>query len=127
MCFSESLATTCMSLRNKLCVARPTLIDSNLIGLNYYPFIVILDKCNGSCNAISDIARKICFPSKTKNVNVKEFNTITRTVEAKMLVKRISCNCKCNSNSSTSNSNQKWDNDVNVNVKSIVRVKKIIV
>ena len=82
MCFSESLATTCMSLRNKLCVARPTLIDSNLIGLNYYPFIVILDKCN----AISDIARKICFPSKTKNVNVKEFNTMTRTVKAKMLV-----------------------------------------
>ena len=101
MCFGGSLATTCMSLRNEPCVARSTLIDLNLIDLNYYPFIVILDKCNGSCNAINDLAIKTCFPSKTKNVNVKEFNTLTRRVEAKMLVKRISCNFNCNSSSST--------------------------
>ena len=44
-----------------------------------------------------------------------------------MLVKHISCDCKCKLNSSTCSYNQKWNNDVHVSVKSIVRVKKIMV
>ena len=44
-----------------------------------------------------------------------------------MLVKHISCDCKCKLNSSTCSYNQKWNNDVHVGVKSIVRVKKIMV
>ena len=63
--FSESLArminasspTSCISLNNHPCTARPTLID--LIrneynqGLRYYPFMVNLNRCNGSCNNIT--------------------------------------------------------------------------
>ena len=70
-----------------------------------------LDKSNGSYNAINDLSTKIYVPGITKDVNVKVFNMITRRNEAKMLVKRISCDCKCKFNSSTSNSNQKWNND----------------
>ena len=29
---------------------RPTLVDLNLVELKYYPFIISLDKCTGSCN-----------------------------------------------------------------------------
>ena len=55
-----------MSLSNESCMARPTVIDLNPIELNYYPFMISLDKCNEICNAIDDLSTKICIPSKTK-------------------------------------------------------------
>ena len=54
--FSISLAcdlTKCQSLNDEVCIIRPTLIDSNLIEVKYYPFMISLDKCNGSCNVLS--------------------------------------------------------------------------
>ena len=30
-------------------MVRPTLIDLNLVECKYYPFMIILDKCRGSC------------------------------------------------------------------------------
>ena len=57
--FSESLATECVSLNNKPCMLRP-------IPFNYYSFMISLDKCNGSCNAVDYLSMKICVPSKMK-------------------------------------------------------------
>ena len=68
--FNESLATKYVSLNNEPCMARPTLTDLNLVDVNYYPFIINLDKCSGSCNAVDDLSTKICPPSKTKDVNL---------------------------------------------------------
>ena len=100
-----------MSLSNKPFMNLPALIDLNPIELNYYPFIISLDKYSETCNAIKDLSTKICVPSKAKYVNVMVFNMIARRKEAKMLIKHISCVCKCKSNSSTCTSNQKWNND----------------
>ena len=97
--FGGSLATKCLSLSNEPCMATPTLIHLNPIELNYYPFIISLDKCNGSCNAINDLSMKISVPSKTKHVNVIVFNMITRRNKAKILVKYYSCYCKWKFNS----------------------------
>ena len=41
--------TKCISLNKKKCLARPTLIDLNSIERHYYPDMVKLDRCNGSC------------------------------------------------------------------------------
>ena len=35
------------------CMLRPTLTDLNPPELKYYPFMISLDKCNGSCNVLS--------------------------------------------------------------------------
>ena len=43
--FSGSLTTTSVSLNNEPCMIRPTLIDLNPVELNYYPFMISLDKC----------------------------------------------------------------------------------
>ena len=48
-------------------MVRPTLIDLNPIELKYYPFMISLDKCTGSCNVLS---AKICVPKETKDMNV---------------------------------------------------------
>ena len=57
---------------------RPTLIDLNAIELNYFPFMISLDKCQGSCNAVDDLSTKISVPSETNDVNLKVFNMIKR-------------------------------------------------
>ena len=36
-----------MYLNDELCIVRPILIDLNPIELDYYPFIISLDKRNG--------------------------------------------------------------------------------
>ena len=52
--FSRSLATKCKSFNNEPCIIRLTLIDLNLVDINYYLFMIILDKCNGSSNVVDD-------------------------------------------------------------------------
>ena len=69
--FCGYLATKCMSLNNNLCMVKPMLINLNPIELSYYPFVISLDKCSGSCISVDDLSTKICILSKTKDINVK--------------------------------------------------------
>ena len=71
-------------------MVRTTLIDLNPVDLKQYPFINSLNKCIGSCNALSP---KICVPKETKDINVKAFNMITNKNEAKAMTKHVSCDC----------------------------------
>ena len=58
-------------------------IDLNPDELFYYPFIVSLDRCNGSCNTVKHSIVRICFPNNTKNINLKILNMITGIIESK--------------------------------------------
>ena len=58
---SESLATKCLSLNDEPCMVRPIYIDLSLFELKYCSSMISLDKCNGSCNALSP---KMCVPKK---------------------------------------------------------------
>ena len=105
--FSSSLARNqkkYLLLNDEPCLARPTLIDLNPVEPKYYPFIITLDKCTGSCDASSP---KVCVPKETKDINVKAFNMIANKNEPKTMTKHTSCDCNCNFNSTTCNSNQK--------------------
>ena len=75
-------------------MVRPTLIYMNPVELKYYPFMISLNKCAGSCNALSP---KICVPKETKGINVKAFNMITKKDEVKAMTEHISCDCDPNS------------------------------
>ena len=72
--FSESLETKCVSLNDEPFMIRPTLIDLNPVELKYYPFMIKLDKCNGSCNVLSP--KNMCFEKSKKHI-AKVFNMIT--------------------------------------------------
>ena len=52
-------------------MVRRTVIDLNPVELKYYPFMISLNKCTGSCNVLSP---KLCVPKETKDINVKAFN-----------------------------------------------------
>ena len=88
-------------------MVRPTLIDMNPNEFKYYPFMISLNNCTGSCNALSP---KICVPKETWDINVKGFNMITKKDEAKAMTEHISCDCKCTFNSTTCKTKQEWNN-----------------
>ena len=113
--FRESLAritkvldqTKCLSFNYEPGMVRLTRIDLNPVELKYYPFMISLDKCNGSFSILSRI---ICVAKETKYINVKAFNMVTNKNEAKAMTKHISCDCKYKCNRATCNSNQKQVN-----------------
>ena len=77
----------------------------------YYPFVVKLDRCVGSCNALNDFSNKVCVPNKTEGLNLSMFNMITGINEWKTLTKHISCEFKCRFDGIKCNSDQWWNND----------------
>ena len=56
--------TKCLFLNDEPCMVIPTLIDMNPVEFKYYPFMISLNKCTGSCNVLS---RKICVLQETKD------------------------------------------------------------
>ena len=97
--FSSFLAhdqPNCLSLNDEPCMIRRILIDLNPPDLQYYSFMISLDKCTGSCNVLSP---EMCVPKKTKDKNVKVLNMITNKNEAKIIRKHISYVYQCKFNS----------------------------
>ena len=90
----------------------PTLIDLNPDEYNqvlqYYLFMINLDRCKGS---LDDISGKICVSNKPEDVKVSAFNVIARINELRTLTKYISCERKCACYGKKCNSNQNWNSD----------------
>ena len=107
--FGRSLATKYVSLNNEKCMTIAALIDLNTFKFNYYLFMIILDKCNRSCNTVDDLFLKMYFLSERKGVNVKVFNMTARLYGAKALVEHLLWDCKCKLDITACNSNQKME------------------
>ena len=78
----DSNLTVSIFLNNQSSMTRPTLIDFNPDeynqGLRYYPFMVNLDRCNGTCNGLDDLSDKICVQYKTEDLDLTAFDMATR-------------------------------------------------
>ena len=83
--------TQCISLSNQKCMTQPVLINlhSNEYSqeFHYYPFVVKLGRCIGSCNILNDLSSILCVPNKTEGLNLSMFNMITERNESKTLTK----------------------------------------
>ena len=90
----------CVSLSNRKCMTEPTFI-------NLHPFAINFGRCVGSCNTLNDLPNKVCVPSKTGDLNLSVFNTITGINESSVLTKHISCECICKFDGRKCNSDQK--------------------
>ena len=65
--FAGTLAAKCMSLNNEPHMIRPILMGLNPIEVNYYQFMIKLDKYNESCNVVDDLSTKnACFKQNKK-------------------------------------------------------------
>ena len=65
-------------MNNEPCMTRSTLIDLIHVELNYYSFMISIDKCNGSCNSVDDLFMERCIQRETKDVNAEVFNMIAK-------------------------------------------------
>ena len=95
--FDESLASSfegsikCVSLNNRPCQAKPTIVNSSFNEALFYPFTVSVNKCGGSCNTIYDPYLRVNAPGKVKNMNVKVFNLVLGVNETRSLIQHESC------------------------------------
>ena len=78
--FTDAKAVTgtikCISINNQQCMVRPMLIDLDLDELHYYPFIISMSRCDGSCNTTENPFGGVCVPNKMEDLNLEVFNMI---------------------------------------------------
>ena len=125
--FLSSLVSTtplsCISMINRACKVRPEIINGNSNEPVFYPFNIKTSKCSGSCNDINDPYVKICLPDAVKDLNVKVFNLMSRTNEARHIKWHETFKCKCKLDASVCNNKQIITNvgimiNVDANVKN---------
>ena len=68
-------------MKNQECRARSEIVNVNTDEPVFYPFIIKVNKCSGSCNNINNPYGKTCIPDIIKNINVKVFNLMSRINE----------------------------------------------
>ena len=72
-------------MNNQACKARPEIVNVNSNNPIFYPFSIKRSKCSGNCNNINDPYAKICIPDVVKDLNVKVFNLLSITNEARLI------------------------------------------
>ena len=87
LAFISSLVSTtplsCVLMNNQAFKVRPEIINLNSNEPVFYPFSIWTSKCSGSCNNITDAYAQICVSDAVKDLNVKVFNLMSRTNEAR--------------------------------------------
>ena len=77
----KTRALECVSITNQECMPKPKILDVNE-GVGealFYPYNVLVNKCNGSCNTLDDPVARICVPNiikKCKYKSLQFFNEI---------------------------------------------------
>ena len=113
--FLSSLASTtplsCILMNNQACKVRPEIVNVNSYEPVFYSFNIKTSKCSGSCNNVNVPYAKIFVPNVVKDLNVKVFNLISRTNEARHIKWHETCKCKCRLNTSVCSNKQGWNDD----------------
>ena len=101
----------CVSMNNQECKIRPEIVNVNGNEPVFYPFNIKTSKYSGSCNNINDRYAKLCVPDVVKNTNIKVFNLMSRTNDARHVKWHETCKCKCRIDASVCDSKQRWNKD----------------
>ena len=113
LAFLSSLVSTtpliCISMSNEAWKVRPGVINLNCNEPLFYPFSIKTSKYGGSFNNINDPYAKICVPDAVKDLNVKVFNSMSRTNETRHIKWHESCRCKCRLDTGVCNNKQRWN------------------
>ena len=99
----------CFSMSNQKCKTRPQIVNVNEDDPEFFPFSIKTSKCSGSCNNINNPLTTLCVPDVVKNLNVKVFNLVSGTNEARRIEWHETCKRKRRFNSSVCNNKQRWD------------------
>ena len=98
-------------MNNQECKNRTQIKDINNNEPLFYPYSIEENKCSGSCNNIYDPYSKLCVSNVAKNMNVKMFNSMLETNEARHIKWHETCKCICRLDASVCNNKQRWNKD----------------
>ena len=70
-----------VSISNQECKVRPAIMNINSNEPLFYPYRILINKCNGNCDDINNQYAKLCIPNVIKNINIKVFNLMSRNNE----------------------------------------------
>ena len=82
---------------------RPEVININSNEPLFYPYSIKTNKCCGICNDTNDPYAKFCVPDVVRGINVKVFNLMSRTNDARYIAWYETCKWKCRFNASICN------------------------
>ena len=85
----------------------------------FFPYSIKTSKF--SYNNINDPYAKLCVPDVAKNLNIRAFNLMSRTNEARDIEWHETCKCKCRLDASVCNNKQRNDGmmiNASVNMKN---------
>ena len=101
----------CVSMDNQECKIRTKITDINDNEASFYPYSIEVNEWNGSYNNINDSNTKLCFFDVVKNINLKVFNLMSRTNDARHIERHETYKCKCRLDASVCNNKQRWNKD----------------
>ena len=84
----------CVSMTNQECKVRLEIVNINSDEPVFYPFSIKRSKCSGSCNNINNPYAKLCVTDVVKNLNLKVFNLMSITNQARHIEWHKTCKCK---------------------------------
>ena len=82
-------------MSDQKCKVRPAIMNINSNEPVFYPYSVLVNKCNGSCNDINDPYSQLCVFDVVKNISAKVFNLMSRTNETRYVSWHETGGCKC--------------------------------
>ena len=109
MSFFSYNTLKCISINNQECKVRLEIINIDSNEPSFCPYSVKISKCSGSGNNINDPYAELCVPDVSKNMNVKEFNLISRNNERRYIKWHETCMWKCRLDASVCNNKQRWN------------------
>ena len=107
--FTNANSLSCISMNNQECKTRPQVINVNGYEPVFFPFSTETSKCSGSCNHINYPYAKLCVTDTVKHLNVKVFNLMSRTNEARHIEWQETCKCECKFGGNVCNNKQRWN------------------
>ena len=108
-----------ISISNQTCRARPEIINFSSNNPVFYPLTIKTSKCGGNCNNVKYPYAKICVHDLAKDLNVKVFNLMSRTNEAKNIKGHETWEWEFRLDAIVCNNKQRWNKkNADANVKN---------
>ena len=85
----------CVSINNQERKVRPEIVNVNSNKPIFCSFSIKTSKCSGSCNNINDPYAKLSVSDVIKDLNIKDFNLMSRTDETRHTEWHETYKCKC--------------------------------
>ena len=94
----------CVLIKNQECKAREVIISNEYM---IFPFSIILNRCNGNGNNITNPYSKVSVPNVIKDITAKVFDLMSWKNKTKQIKCHERCKCVCRLDPIICNNKQK--------------------